>query len=822
MSDPQTETSLRQATLELQSYLSGEIAPMMAAEAFDALATYPPEVTARVLSEWIQAQFHGATNPVPVQDLVFHALRKLYLLSEFELVVRAPLMRFLQGLSRILIQLCPEEERDTLKLRLSRLGETETVLASRAEYVHREMGAEGLTAHTGSAARKAAPGPPELKGAVGREMRRLSLLLEHLSKIRIPEGSKPPAEIDKELLAQIVSTAALQSKSDEDLARHLARIQQEGVAAPMGQVFRALGWSLPGWTIQGGEKGEILPAPAGRPIEAMNRIVALAPDAQERAKRWGEMIYAAIEQFNEGRLAQAVSILEAAKHLIDEKNPDKEIVKQVLSHAQDAVAEAVLRRLVEVPEKHGLVRKVLEFFPAYRPEGLLTSLDGEMRRERRKLLLALLECHGKASRDLVLSRLVACLGGDPPDELGYYKRNIAFLLRRIPRSRDDGRLEEEIGLLAAMIERGAPTISAKEAAGALGQLRQATAERVLIDRLRQLEQETARGIAHEEAWEIMDRICASLATQGTKDAIRAVAQHAFNRSPLLGDTMARVAHLSWQDLSVDYDQLQLLLRGIKDLLPSKVLGLVVKRSNHDLECLIQAVSGTPMEEVRSALQDIVQKFPEHALGAQAAKVLAKLEPRAPTASAEALSGDLELFALPNLLQSLAESQSTGELVLFDRHQERRAAITLAQGRLTRYETGRLRGADALYQLLEKPFPGTFAFRAASGPAAAAPAGNALDVMGGILEGLRRHDEYQQARALAPDGIRLEAGGAAALRPEDETDEALARAVWARASAGVPPEECEAEAATDAYRVRRLYAWWIEQGALRARVSAVSA
>ena len=330
MSDPLTETSLKQATMELQGYLSGEIAPMMAAEAFDALAAHPPEVTARVLSEWIQAQFRCAASPAPVPDLVFHALRKLYLLSEFELVVRAPLMRFLQGLSRILIQLCPEAERDVLKLRLSRLGETETVLASRAQYLHREMGAEHNPVGVSASAGDTAAGGPGQKGALGIEMRRLSLLLEQLSKIRMPAGPKPPSEKDNILLSQILSTAALQSKSDEDLARHLARVQQEGVAAPMGQIFRALGWSLPGWTIPAGEKGEFLPAPPGRPIEAMNRIVALAPDAQERAKRWGEMIYAAIEQFNEGRLAQSVSILEAAKMLIAEKKPDKEMVKQVI------------------------------------------------------------------------------------------------------------------------------------------------------------------------------------------------------------------------------------------------------------------------------------------------------------------------------------------------------------------------------------------------------------------------------------------------------------------------------------------------------------
>jgi len=135
------------------------------------------------------------------------------------------------------------------------------------------------------------------------------------------------------------------------------------------------------------------------------------------------------------------------------------------------------------------------------------------------------------------------------------------------------------------------------------------------------------------------------------------------------------------------------------------------------------------------------------------------------------------------------------------------------------EKGQIHGEDALYQVFEKPFPGTFAFRAANPcaePAAAAPP---LDVLNIILEGLRRHDEYQLARALAPEGVSMEPGSAAAYCPEEETDASLARSVWAHASAGAPPEVCEAQVPTDPFRVRRLLAYWVEQGALKPRLSA---
>ena len=86
----------------------------------------------------------------------------------------------------------------------------------------------------------------------------------------------------------------------------------------------------------------------------------------------------------------------------------------------------------------------------------------------------------------------------------------------------------------------------------------------------------------------------------------------------------------------------------------------------------------------------------------------------------------------------------------------------------------------------------------------------------ILEGARRHDEYQQAKALAADGVRFEPTGMAAVRPEGEEDGAFAASVWDRAAAGTPANDCELEVKVDPFRVRRLYAAWVESGALRPR------
>src|SRR5262249_39456214 len=144
MSGANQDTGVRQAAEELQRYLSDEIAPMMAVEYFEQLMPHPPEITARVIAQWVQTQHHAPGERVSTADLIYHALKKLSLLSELELVRRATMMRAIHEVSRLLVQVCPAAQRDDLKLRLSHLGETTTVLASRAEFLHREAGMGSL------------------------------------------------------------------------------------------------------------------------------------------------------------------------------------------------------------------------------------------------------------------------------------------------------------------------------------------------------------------------------------------------------------------------------------------------------------------------------------------------------------------------------------------------------------------------------------------------------------------------------------------------------------------------------------------------------
>jgi hypothetical protein len=82
-----------------------------------------------------------------------------------------------------------------------------------------------------------------------------------------------------------------------------------------------------------------------------------------------------------------------------------------------------------------------------------------------------------------------------------------------------------------------------------------------------------------------------------------------------------------------------------------------------------------------------------------------------------------------------------------------------------------------------------------------------------MEGVRRHDELKVAAAVVPDQARLKATGKAHTCLSDE-DPDFAVVVWKQAAGGRSALECESAISTDSYRVRRLLAHWVDEGALQ--------
>jgi len=203
-----------------------------------------------------------------------------------------------------------------------------------------------------------------------------------------------------------------------------------------------------------------------------------------------------------------------------------------------------------------------------------------------------------------------------------------------------------------------------------------------------------------------------------------------------------------------------------------------------------------------------------------ASALARREtsPRAPGRPSSGVSNTqkfpLAADALPGLLYELSESKSYGSLSLEDGGG---VASTLAfsGGRLVSARAGAISGAEAVYQVLQV-FSGGNAAWAPYAPSRGTPLFEADSLAPGplVVEGVRRRDERELARAFAPDGAVLAAGKSAPRPHPDEKDGLVTRDVWAAVTAGRPPLEIEKALPVEAFRVRRLLLHWVEEGALQ--------
>jgi hypothetical protein len=319
---------------------------------------------------------------------------------------------------------------------------------------------------------------------------------------------------------------------------------------------------------------------------------------------------------------------------------------------------------------------------------------------------------------------------------------------------------------------------------------------------------------------LLDRTAAALARLPAAKARRALIEHAGRKGAALGDTTARLTELGGQDLSDDTDTVERLLALMTANLPFKVLGMTLRQNDQALANVMEALAGTPVPAVRRALDEVATKFRGQEVAKIASRILAGFDRPAPAAPEPAppesvvanLQGDLEVFGLPALLQSLGDSSASGVLTLRrPQSGEVFATIRLREGKLQEIELGRLRGETAFYQILERPIPGQFAFVKGTPLPSAEPLREPLPL---ILEAMRRYDELQEAAALVPDEARLVRTEAKPTPPPDEKDGSFLQALWERISRGGTPLDCEADVDGDSFRIRRALAHWVEEGAVR--------
>jgi hypothetical protein len=399
--------------------------------------------------------------------------------------------------------------------------------------------------------------------------------------------------------------------------------------------------------------------------------------------------------------------------------------------------------------------------------------------------------------------------------------NLVYLLRVIPRPAQAS-LDDELTVVIRTPGRDSPPPVVKQVIAYLSSVRHDKAERGLVSYLHVFENmllsPDSAIYSRSDVETLIERTCAALARYGTARSWRALVDHALKSEPRLGLPMARIVEAGRQDLSASPEVVERLLAALRSELPRNVLGFAVnvKRNDDRILWLIQALGGTPLPEVVSTLQEVADKFKGQKFAEAAAKMVTALTTeRARSDASPGLSGDLDLFGLPGLLQTLGQSQLTGVLSLMRVAGRVEASFLLEGGRFRGAQYGALRGVDAVYEVFERPFPGTFSFVSRTDISGHGPTVEGMDLMGLLLEGVRRHDEFKRAAVLVPDRARLKPN--ASIKPTgmpEEVPDFMTR-LWTVVARGATTLECEAAMKVDGYRVRRLLAFWVEQGALDA-------
>ncbi len=807
-----SETAVSEALTVVQQYLCDIIPPLLAADGISLLIEQPPALIASEIKTWVHEQFRGPGERASTADYIFHAMKKLEEMARLQLVARSSLTDYLKKLESIVMEFCPDEERESLYRDLQALGRQQTNSSSPVTLIHRPA-AESVTSASGGNGKR-------LTSEGGGRSRRFSLLLDRLLRESFRPSDDSEGERDEEL-SHILSAAAADAKTSsemQELRRSLASI---GLDPGTEDLFRRLGRSLPGWVVpvhfnSGNEAPDL---PRNSVVEAMSQFLRLAESRRECEKRLQELVEAAIEQFNAGSLGRSVTMLELADRMIVECRINTDTESHIRTNCHTMLDLNRLRSCADSPESHYLLRKILSFFHPYRPSNLLDSLAIEGKRERRRLLLGLVKVYAGEARALALQRLEELAEDGDISADWYFPRNLLYVLSQIPRS-GDASPAGEIKLVSRFLKTTHPTPVIREALTVLGQTENESAEELLIVFLKEVEAsllETGNQTVDPAKLKLLlDRTIILLSHYGTPRAYGAVVNHGLKRREEFGDTLARLSHLSNQDLSADPGSVAKLLSAIRAEIPSKLLGVVVQKNSQRLTQLLSAISSTRLPEVRDLLETIVHSFPARDFGKAALAALQRLRSvgRNVDPPAERLLGDLDLVSIPDLLQQIARSQLTGTLTIRNREGDVVGTVSTRAGRMTECFCGMLENEVALYQMIEKPVPGTFAYIGHRDEASQEPteARAGAEMLPAIAEGLRRHDEFQRARALVPDSCVFSPSQSQPA-PGFENSSNLTDQLWMRIVAGATPDECEAGLNVDSYTIRSALARWVEESAL---------
>jgi hypothetical protein len=813
-----TDPRVREAFEELDRYLADQVAPLFAAEALEVLLDLPAEIFAEALYGWAAAQYRARGGGDPLADLIFHAVQKIQLFEEFNLLPAERFSAFLSDVAGTVVGLVPEGERERLTGMLTYLHTAKGATVPTVEHLRR------APANPAGSPRNVAS--PALSEAELSSLHRFSLLLERLA----PAGAGAPSA---DQARQLLVLAASGATSPEELEGRIARLQAAGAAPAVSrELVRSLSAAVPDWVVRRGEGVEVV---GGASVEAVRRVVKLAGDGARKGERWKDLLRAVAESFNEGAFSRAVTLLDLAERMAAEGEVEKHVADMARGAAHQGFDMVRVLQATADPANRPILRRLAGFLTAWSIPELLDSIVFQPDQKKRRMTLALLEVWGVEARQPVFDRLALAVAEPSRDpDAWWHLRNLVYLMHRLPRPEKGTDPKLELALVAPFSQLGEHPSFQRETFTLLGQLPGGAGAGLLVQRLAEIERSLEGTVAPPhplpEMWKVLNTLAGALVRTGSPGARRALAEHGLAKRPRAGDSTARLRELRHVDLSGDREVVGRLLQALRSLQPARILGFVGTGNEEALANVVRALSRTSDPEVRRALAGIAERFPERDAGRLAAAALAGAPaeeavpeeegeeflppppPAEPTRARASLSGDLEVFGLPGLLQNLQQSESSGRLVIRTAAGAERALLELAEGRLASCRCSHLTGDAAFYQIFETPSPGTFEFTRVSPGTIPVPAGGG-EVIALLMEAMRRFDEFQRLQALVPDRAVLAPGEGKPLAPPGESDGELIRRLWSSVRRMATTAECEQEGGVDAYRARAVLAYWLEQGAL---------
>ena len=550
-----------------------------------------------------------------------------------------------------------------------------------------------------------ASGPDEyLQG-----QRRIALLFTVRSRAL---AAQPPGAPD-EVSVRVMRVVARHAAARHDFERHRKRLADSARPFGLPEIFDLVAGELPGWCPWLEEGHDAGSASSHGARAALSRLVTHGQTQAEKGERFHELARVAARLTGSGSLGQAACAVAEADRLIGQAAAPSESIQSARAAAFDGFQPEMLQPFVGVLGSRASLVRVLRFFRALQPVALLQEMAVEVKRERRHVVLALLEAHGLGARREALDLLRADLDPLLGDDEAFVRRNLIYLLRRVPAPEGDV-LDDEIAVLARHASPAYPPLLVKEAIGAIAQYPGRRAEQALL--------------------------------------------------------------------------------AVRDKMKAAPAGSAGQRPRpEDLRVYLERVASSLSRRETSP------------------------RPAARTSTGPAVLRKSQITAdlLPGVLHELSESSASGTLSLEDAAGSEAATLTLGGGRLATARAGALSGADAVYQVLQI-FGGGNATWTPYAPSKSTPLfeADALALGPLVLEGLRRRDERELARAFGPDNAVFSKGSPSPVSHPDEKDGLITRDVWAAACAGRSPVEIEKALPVEAFRVRRLLLHWIEAGALQ--------